>query len=82
MGFAKTFFQDSQLLKALASSVCKSGKFYSERVCSGLITRLADPLTYILHNTKLSTHEICSVLLTHECMAFLGDSITQKVIFD
>ena len=42
---------------------------------------MADLIHYILHNTKLNSAEICSVLLHPDCMLHLNQTMTKNIMY-
>ena len=67
------------MVKTLAKSLCPKQNSVSDRVCEGIIDRMADPVVYIIHNTKLTTPEVCSILLHPDCMFHLNKTMTKNV---
>ncbi|CAG2166017.1 unnamed protein product, partial [Oppiella nova] len=75
---AKLIIKTPDLLKSAAKTICKTSDEV-DRVCVGTLNVMADPIVYILQNSKITVPEMCAILLKPDCMAHLGKAITPQV---
>ena len=81
MGLAKMFLQNSNIVKALAKSVCKKVGIMTPRVCEGTLDSMADPVIYILQHTKYTAPEFCAALLHPDCLTHLNVPMGKNVVY-
>lgn len=54
----------------------------TKRECTGLVDRLGLPILYIINQTKVSSDELCSVLMGHECSTFLNRTYSNMTFWN
>ncbi|CAG2179672.1 unnamed protein product, partial [Oppiella nova] len=69
--FGRAVIKDPDTIRWVIPAACKNAG-YSQRVCEGTLDRMADPLAYLFQHSKITTPEMCSTLLSPDCMTYLG----------
>ncbi|XP_054157328.1 sphingomyelin phosphodiesterase-like [Oppia nitens] len=75
--YLREHVKSGQQIRDLAESTCKTAT--SPRVCRGNINIKADPMVYIIKNSKLTVQESCSAMMHPDCMTHLKAPVTKWV---